>query len=274
MIKVRYLHGGNLMKYFLMVGFVFLCLTFATQGNPIDVNTIEGIWLFDDGAGGVVTDSSGNNRHGDIQGGAQWVADGRYGGALELDGVDDEVVITGYKGIGGTTPRTTVIWYRTTQPGDQRLVCWGANATALKYHIRLHDTNTLRVETQGGQLYSNEPDLADGEWHHLAVVLPEGSTMCHDHLLYVDGVRIENTGGNNVGVDTDVTTNDVEIGYDQLVGHGTHAKGTIDEVAIFSSALSAAEINTIMNGGLGDVVLSVSPGGKLAAKWADLKKSD
>ena len=262
------------MKYLLMVGFVFLCVAFVAQSNPIDGNTIEAIWLFDDGAGDVVTDSSGNNRHGDIQGGAQWVADGRYGAALELDGVDDEVVITGYKGIGGTDPRTTVIWYRTTQQGGQRLVCWGANATAIKYHIRLHDTNTLRVETQGGQFYSNEPDLADGEWHHLAVVLPEGSTMCHDHLLYVDGVHIENTGGNDVGVDTDVTTNDVEIGYDQWIGHGNPAKGTIDEVAIFSAALTAAEINTIMNQGLGDVVLSVSPSGKLATKWADLKRSN
>ena len=102
------------MKYLLMVGFVFLCVAFAVRSNPIDVNTIEAIWLFDDGAGDVVTDSSGHNRHRDIQGGAQWVADGKYGGALEFDGVDDELVITGYKGIGGTTPRTTVIWYRTT----------------------------------------------------------------------------------------------------------------------------------------------------------------
>ena len=80
-----------------------------------------------------------------------------------------------------------------------------------KYHIRLHDANTLRVETQGGQLYANKPDLADGQWHHLAVVLPPGSTMCHDHLLYVDGELISDTGGTNIGVDTDITTNDVSL---------------------------------------------------------------
>lgn len=248
-----------------------LLLIVVGQSSAIDSAAIEALWLFDDGAGDTVRDSSGHNRHGTIQGDAQWTTDGKFGGGLELDGVDDEVVITGYKGIGGTTPRTTVLWYRTTQQGGQRLVCWGANADTNKYHVRLHDTNTLRVETQGGQLYSNTPDLADGNWHHLAVVLPEDSTMCHDHLLYVDGVLIEDVGGNDVGVDTDITTNDVEIGYDQWIQHGTPAKGTIDEVAIFSVPLTEEEINLIMAEGLSGVALSVSPGGKLAVTWGELR---
>jgi len=255
-----------------VLSIVALCLMLASQSSAvIDSSALEGLWLFDDGAGEVAQDSSGNNRDGDIMGGAQWVG-GRYGGGLEFDGVDDQVVITGYKGIGGTAGRTTTLWYRTTQAGGQRLVCWGANDTAIKYHVRIHDTNTLRVETQGGQLYCNTPDLADGNWHHLAVVLPDGSDMCHDHLMYVDGVLIEDRGGNDVGVDTDIVTNDVEIGYDQWIEHGTRAKGTIDEVAIFSVALSAEDIKDIMMQGFGGVILSVSPGDKLATTWASLKE--
>ncbi|MFC1716211.1 LamG-like jellyroll fold domain-containing protein [Candidatus Poribacteria bacterium] len=258
---------------------ILVCIGFAVMsllltgisGAAIDPGTIEAVWLFDDGAGGIVKDSSGNNRHGDIQGGAKWTNDGKYGGALELDGGDDEVVITGYKGIGGNDPRTTLIWYRTTQPGDHRLVCWGANVNTNKYHTRLHDANTLRVETQGGQLFANEPDLADGEWHHLAIVLPPGSTMCHDHLLYVDGVQITNTGGNDIGLDTDITTHDVEIGYDQWIGHGNPANGTIDEVAIISDDLSENDIINIMNNGLANSLLAVEPAGKLAITWGGVK---
>jgi hypothetical protein len=258
-------------KLVLSLAVLFLICTIYSNA-AIDSATLEALWLFDDGSGDTVRDSSGHERHGTIHGGAEWTKDGKYGGALELDGVDGEVVITGYKGIGGNTPRTTVVWYRTTKAGDQRLVCWGANATAKKYHVRLNDTNTLRVETQGGQLYANEPDLADGEWHHLAVVLPEDSDMCHDHLLYVDGVLIEDRGGNNVGVDTDIETNDVEIGYDQWIGHGDPAQGTIDEVAIFSAPLTQDDIKGIMQG-LSTTVLSVSPGDKLATTWGSLRSS-
>jgi hypothetical protein len=92
--------------------------------------------------------------------------------------------------------------------------------------------------------------VADGEWHHLAVALPEGSDQCHDNLLYVDGVLITSTGGNAVPLDTDAETWDVEIGYNTNIGHGSYAKGTIDEVAIFNVALTASEINDVMNMGL------------------------
>lgn len=257
------------------LAFIALCLVMVAQSNAIiDSATLEAAWLFDDGSGNVARDSSGNGRHGDVRGEAEWTNDGKFGGALMFDGVDDEVAITGYKGIGGTAGRTTVLWYKTTKAGGQRLVCWGADAEAIKYHVRIHDDNTLRIETQGGQLYANTPDLADGVWHHLAVVLPDGSTMCHDHILYVDGVLIEDRGGNDVGLDTDIATNDVEIGYDQLIGHGNYAEGTMDEVAIFNVALSGNNINDIMNQGLSDVLLSVEPGGKLATTWSSLKSSN
>ena len=263
------------MKIFLLVlGLSALFSIYIIQANAaIDMAETEGIWLFDDGAGDMAEDSSGNNRHGTIEGNAQWTKDGKFGGALELDGVDDEVVIIGYKGVGGNAPRTTVLWLRTTGPVNQRLVCWGANVNTNKYHIRVHDgPNTLRVETAGGQLYSTENPITDGEWHHLAVVLPEGSTMCHDHLLYVDGQLQENTGGTNIGVDTDVTQNDVEIGFDKVISQGVHVVGTIDEVAIFNVAMDEDEIRNIMLQGLSGSVLSVSSAGKLAIKWGELKQ--
>lgn len=255
--------------------FFALFLTCINQSMAvIDSSTIEAMWLFDDVQGETVIDSSGHGRHGTIQGGVEWVNGGKFGKALEFNGVDGEVVITGYKGIAGNTPRTTVVWFKTEKAGDQRLVCWGANATANKYHVRIHEGPfTLRVETQGGQLYSTGTELNDGEWHHLAVVLPEDSDMCHDHILYVDGEVEENRAGNNVGVDTDVTANDVELGYNQWIGHGDYAQGTMDEVAIFSVPLTQDDVKSIMLQGLSSTVLSVSPGGKLATTWGSLREN-
>jgi hypothetical protein len=264
-----------MMKVFaLKISLIILLLVFGIRISPaIDTSSIEAMWLFDDGAGNVLQDSSGNNRHGAIEGDAKWTNDGKFGGALEFDGVDDEVVITGYKGIGGNNPRTTVLWFRTTEQRSHRLVCWGANANTNKYHIRTHDgPRTLRIETQGGQLYSTTTEVTDGNWHHLAVVLPAGSTMCHDHRLYVDGELQESTAGTDVGVDTEVTQNDVEIGYDKVIKNTDYTKGTIDEVAIFNVALNEDDIKNIMLEGLSGSVLSVSSNNKLANTWGDLKQ--
>ncbi len=256
----------------IIVILVVMILVCSSQANAaFDMAKVEGVWLFDDGDGDIARDSSGHGRDGDIEGGAGWEKDGKFGGALELDGLDDQVVITGYKGIGGTDPRTTLFWFRTTGPLNQRLVCWGTNTDTKKYHIRVHDLLTLRVETAGGQLFGTENPISDGEWHHLAVVLPEGSSMCHDHLLYVDGVLQENTGGTDVGVDTDNATNDVEIGFDKVISQGVHAVGTIDDLAIFNIALEENDIEAIMLQGLSGVVLSVTPAEKLAGTWGALK---
>ena len=43
-------------------------------------------WRFDEGSGTVANDSSGNNNHGTVMGGAQWIAGGKLGGALDFDG--------------------------------------------------------------------------------------------------------------------------------------------------------------------------------------------
>ena len=257
----------------LAIGFLILafCLVVGMPSEAeIDPAKAETVWLFDDGAGGKVVDSSGHKRNGTIVGKDKWVK-GKFGGGLELNGTqNNEVIIEGYKGIGGNSPRTTVLWYWTQKAGRCRLVCWGANDTAIKYHVRIHEGDTFRVETQGGQLFANKPKLTDGEWHHLACVFPPGGKMCHDHILYVDGVEIKDRGGNNVGVDTDTKTNDVEIGWNKWGGHGDPAQGVFDEVAIFSTALSEKDVNDIMNKGLA-VALSVSPKEKLTTIWGSLK---
>ena len=66
---------------------VFTVHTYA----EIDFSTARGIWLLDEGDGTVINDISGNENHGELQGG-EWV-EGPDGPALSLDGVNDRVII-------------------------------------------------------------------------------------------------------------------------------------------------------------------------------------
>ncbi len=52
---------------------------------------------------------------------------------------------------------------------------------------------------------------------------------------------------------------------------GLYTPGTIDEVVIFNVALEKEDVQTIMNDGLSSTVLAVSPGGKLATTWSNIK---
>ena len=68
--------------------------------NYLQNTNLEGHWEMDENSGLVAGDSSGNSRNAAISG-ASWVA-GKVGSALSFDGVDDEVIATGYKGISGS----------------------------------------------------------------------------------------------------------------------------------------------------------------------------
>ncbi|MDE0022762.1 MAG: LamG domain-containing protein [Candidatus Poribacteria bacterium] len=232
---------------------------------------LEGAWLFDSVEDGLVEDISGKGRDALLGDGATIAGSGPFGSLMALDGsATAGATITGYKGVGGGDARTIIFWWKGDAVIEHSWVKWGQNATGTKYYIRAHRTAPecyLRIETSGGQHYGTT-NVCDGEWHHLAVVYPEGGNGVKDHLLYVDGVEEAETAGNPVAVDTDNAVQDVAIGHKLL--HHVNANGSMDEVAIYSSELSAGEINDIMDGGLRGF-LSVNPEGKAAAVWGRLK---
>src|SRR5262249_40042600 len=91
------------------------------------------------------------------------------------------------------------------------------------------------------------PDLRDGTWHHVAVTVHRSSTT--GGTLYVDG---------DVIATFDPTGNQGDLSNTQPLLIGLHPsnprlnanlKGGIDEVAIYSRALSLSEVHSIFAAG-------------------------
>lgn len=265
---MKFRSQSAMMVVLLSASIVAFLIIGISHSAVIDEDTIELAYLFDEGKGDVAKDSSGKGRDGKISG-AKYVK-GVFGTCLEYDGSNDNLVATGYAGVGGTEPRTTVFWFKASETRDHSWIKWGRNAAGQKYYLRAHPSGQkcfLRVEVNGGQKYGAD-DVCDGEWHHCAVVFPEGSNSVHDHDLYVDG-KLQTLHGNDKPMNTDGETQVVNIGG-RITGHSV-LSGLLDEVAIFNVDLNVDQINTIRKNGLKGS-LSVDPQGKLATSWAMIKK--
>jgi len=141
-----------------------------------------------------------------------------------------------YKAISGNNDRTIEAWINTSV-NNKEITSWGLNSTNQKWVFRLNNDGTLRSEVNGGFKYGTTA-IDDGEWHHVAVVF--SGTNITDALFYVDG-NLEGTGGSQAAT---VNTN-TNTGINMRVSRGTNDRyfdGIIDEVRVWSTALSATEI--------------------------------
>lgn len=147
---------------------------------------------------------------------------------------------------------TVSVWFRTSTVRGGRILGFSDLPTGASGHAdrSLHLDNTGRlvfgvfgVAGRGATVaasLSSARSLNDGRWHHAAASLgPDGMA------LYVDGV--------SVGARADVTAAEQYIGHWRVGGDtvtglpfqptSRYLDGTIDEVAVFPSVLSAAQVN-------------------------------
>ena len=253
------------MKVLSCVSFVVLVLVFAGAGYAkIDPKTAVGIWLFDEGKGNTVRDSSGKGNDGTLKGGVEWT-EGKFGKALKFNGTDS-YVDTGQQLLEKVPEFTIVLWVQKGKITASRIGLVGQNDT-VEFGFIAPTTVQIWSEGAGTNADVNYP-YPEGEWHHLAAT---GTTTSLKN--YLDG---------KMGAQTNINVQHhgssafkVNIGGGGVFdGTGNWFTGTIDEVGIFSVALQEDDIKAVMSDGLskGLGIVAVHPSGKLTATWAGIKR--
>jgi len=239
----------NLVSFVLVLGLVLPSVTDAADPNLV------GWWRFNEGSGAIATDSSGNGRHGVLVDGPQWV-DGVHGSALEFD-AGQHVAVPGYEGILGSRPRTTCAWVNVAKTSAS-IITWGPAGSGTKWIMRTHNgPAALRLECGQSYIYGTT-DLVDGEWHHVAAVLEDdGSPDVEEIKLYVDGV-VDETGAANPRPVNTASGVECRIAYD-LNNTGRIYQGLIDDVRIYDRALSADDIQALIQNPGGTVTQALRP---------------
>ncbi|MER2999279.1 PQQ-dependent sugar dehydrogenase [Pontibacter populi] len=153
---------------------------------------------------------------------------------------------------GASTPFTISFWMRTSSTINRNSVIMGRNATESAMHWWIgtddqgHAMFMLKdINHQGNFVGGKGPKVNDGNWHLYTAVRDAGSNK---NILYVDGVKVDEIDiSYDNGFEGAAALN---IGYLDL-GDGYHFEGDLDEVKLYSRALTAADITQEFNGGSG-----------------------
>jgi hypothetical protein len=215
-----------------------------SKSNTLDTDpNLAAWWTFDNGTDKTIPDSSKHERSGMLKGGLSFekdCLDGKTGKALKLDGQDDYIQITKYKGVTGTRPRTVAAWIKTAASQGE-IVSWGAEEYGQMWTFGFI-RGRVGVTPNGGYLYMNA-ETHDNQWHHVAAVVEEDELPnLHDNVkLYKDGTLAEI---HDIGL---LDLWPIETGGDLDVTIGRKFKGLIDDVRIYDRALSEDEINLLFS---------------------------
>ncbi len=202
---------------------------------------LVGWWKLEDEKSGLAVDYSGSDNYGTIQG-AQWV-EGIFGDALQFSGAQRVDLPPGLvkSKLGSVT-----CWVKTTQTSTGTIFYSNAVTAGNGYggenelHLNV-DTNQARFYIEGGNsdvsVWSGTP-INNGDWQHVAVVWDAKTAV-----LYLNGAKVAQAGN---------TGNDFTAAGMTRFGQPAAAErfynGVLDDVRLFSKALSADEVAQTMRG--------------------------
>ena len=215
----------NLLLLILII--IVICL-------PIARAELVGYWDFEEGNGTTAIDKSGNNYHGQFQGDPNYTSTSKMGDyAIHLDGNDTVDINRDILG----SQYTVMAWIRYDYISSGFQHAFGQSYSGLEtrsYGFDYYYRNTSPY------CFHASASLTKEIWYHIAIV-----TSSTTKSIYLDG--------NVIGSVNDTSnfdpSNDFFIGSNN--GSVEFVTGIMDDVAVFSTALSQSEIQSVMTNGAG-----------------------
>ena len=249
-----------LLVIFVLLGFNAVC--FSQDAH------IVGLWLFDDGSGNKVSDSSNYGNNGMIQGGAEWV-DGKFKGGLSFNGLDAYVEVPSSKSLEVTEQISIEFWfYPRSFPGELDIVRkQQVNGDTYNYEFYVPGTGIISPNISGvvdpfPTTLLGGDEVPFDEWTHLAFTY-NGEEVA----LYINGEQAyAQAASGNIPTSSDTLYIGSRDGTRRFID------GILDELCISDVARTADEIKAHMAEGVTNI-MAVEKAGKLAVTWAALKKS-
>ena len=201
---------------------------------PSSEASLVGYWNLNENSGTIAYDKSTYGNNGTLKNGPQWTT-GKFGSALNFDGIDDYVDCGTNASLGATNAITVEAWVKTSKAGwntvATRLIgstngYWFGTGSSGKLYMFIYNNGTLRPCSTGYY-------ITDGAWHHVVGVYDGTKMTC-----YVDGKAVYTKDWGSfmaIGATAGSSLYISSTGSDQF-------NGLIDEVRIWKRALSPEEV--------------------------------
>lgn len=213
--------------------------------NTRQTSGLVGLWSFNgpDVSGTTASDRSGNGNHGTLTNGPV-VTEGKVGQALFFDGTNDYVLFSGSATLKPALWTASAWIYAKSGAGNYRAIFHPSFSNGYDGgFLMLVDGSgyfAIRYGTGSGYVGSvNSSVNVLGAWHHVAGTF-DGTTLA----VYVDGTLRQSANASTFGYLASGDPSRVGIS-----GGTSNFDGSIDEVRLYSSALSASEIAALYNMG-------------------------
>ncbi|MBO0800571.1 MAG: LamG domain-containing protein, partial [Blastocatellia bacterium] len=219
---------------------------------------------FNEGSGTTTADSSGNNNNGTLVGGVTWTTAGKYGNALSFDGTSGVLRIPDSPSwkVDGLTGYTLSMWIKVKNANGDYLAAlgkggWPSGDIVIYKYADQWQFEIRTTDLICGGSTSSIPYLStvDNTYHHIALSMDASASQCK---FYSDGQVVatdEYVSGTTV-FDTGEGLNNLFIGG---LDGGHYLNADIDEVRVYTTALTQAEIQSDMNTPIGGGSADTTP---------------
>ena len=217
--------------------------------------SLAGWWKFDKGGGEKAIDSSGNANTGilhDMDENSR--VDGKFGKALKFNGQNQHISVKDSPKLSfGAKSFSISLWVKTKANTIGMMIVNGTSGPGMddgcgkRYSLRYHgngivtfvtDDNIIKSLVNSGNISIN-----DGKWRHIAAVRDRNTNMLE---LYIDGEQCSSNNDDTVNIDS--PGEPLYIGMDSVTGVPCYVDGLLDDVRIFSYALSEDEVASLYAG--------------------------
>lgn len=244
-------------------------LGLANQAKAELTNGLTAYWNFNESSGTTAANGASwgtpANLNGALMDNAAFVAGGKFGNGVSLDGAGDYVNISSEVLTDFGKACTASVWiYLPAQITLRRAIIeteLGAGGYAIGLELNttavVHGNMTHNPETYQSANSSIVPSI--GAWHLLVATADMNTGSDMKGHLYIDGALVPAADTTfAAGMDLAATAG-MHIGTYRSA-NGRYLTGKVDDIGIWDRAITAAEVSYLWNGGTGNPILVPEPG--------------
>ena len=232
----------------------------TSTDNTVTFNVQSGLvaaYSFEEGTGTTTADSSGNNNTGTLSSGVTWTT-GKVGNAVSFNGTAGDITINDSPSLDFTGSFSLSAWVKPTTVSGTQTVLIKETTVGCAYFLQIVNGQIDSGFNNGSgciEHITTNANLVAGTWYNFTVVLDHTNNA---YNTYLNGNLIASVAETGLPISNN---QQLLLGRSGCSGCGfERLNGVLDEVKIYSRALSASEVLTLYNTTLGGpTITGLSP---------------